>query len=168
MSSARSLTPEQSGRVRDAIRTLWKKYGTQSLVASELGVSQQTISAVLGGMGAGVALAAAASRVLHVSFDELINGPRTRTAGMLYGALPGWDEACDRARMTRRSPDYALIAVGTLPVSVSPEVVTPEFVVRLALFWLEYAPLSEREAAEKALRPVRWRSRLKRPIARSR
>lgn len=150
MSGARSLSPEQNARVREALRRLWKKLHTQANVARELNVSQQTVSAILGGGVAGVSVAASTARALRVSYEDLVNGSPLGPQALNYAVLPGWEAAAEQARRERRVPPFSIRAVGTLAVGVKPEVITSEFVVRLALFWLEYVPLHERVAAEKA------------------
>ena len=57
MAGGRSLTEDESARVRADLHALVEREGTQGAVARKLGVSQQTISNVLGGKRAGYSLA---------------------------------------------------------------------------------------------------------------
>lgn len=66
------LSPAQGARVSKAIRELWLARGTQALVARELGVSQQTVSAALAGRPVSHTTAMAVARVIGRPYAEVI------------------------------------------------------------------------------------------------
>jgi DNA-binding XRE family transcriptional regulator len=75
-----TCTPDERERVRSALRLLAKRYRTQHDLGQALGVTQQTISAVLtDASNPGVFLAKQIARVLGMPLAKLLS--------------EGWDEA---------------------------------------------------------------------------
>lgn len=153
--AGKSLSPDEAERVRDAIRSLLASHANQTELAKALGVTQQTISAILAGTKpAGVALARSVAERLAVSFETLIGAqPRTRTIEVgppCWKDLQGWEEAAALALARGRVPAYAIQHAGQLIAAFRPEVVTTALVERWANFWLENTADSDREAVETA------------------
>jgi hypothetical protein len=92
---------------------------------------------------------------LEIRIDWLVRGtgPMDRGRGpedvATYDSIAGWAAAADQELQRGRVVQYAIRAAGRSPISVRPEVITPDFVFRAAMFWLESAPESERMAAMK-------------------
>lgn len=79
-------------------------------------------------------------------------GPMERGAHDVptYDSLTGWAAAAEAEAKAGRVVPYAIRAAGRSPAFVRPETVTPDFVFRCAMFWLEHSPEPDREAAMKA------------------
>lgn len=72
----KSLSLKEIGRVRRAMRPLLEKYKTQAELAEALDVSQQTVSAVLGGVSfPGIRFAMGVSRATGQTLEALLTTP---------------------------------------------------------------------------------------------
>lgn len=98
MGGGRSLSPAESERLRDALRELVSRYGTQKDVAAKVGVTQQAISTVLGKNSAGsYALARKVAQALGRPV-EVVLGAHAVAGAMLWRDLPSTAAALDQAR----------------------------------------------------------------------
>ena len=71
-----ALTLKEVGRVRRAMRPLLAKYKTQAELAKALGVRQQTVSAVLGGLSfPGIRFALGVAKATGQSLEALLTTP---------------------------------------------------------------------------------------------
>lgn len=92
---------------------------------------------------------------LDVSLDWLARGQggmdrEASAAAATYDSLTGWAEAAAIEVERGRIQGYAIRAAGRSPAFVRPAVVTPDFVFRAAMFWLQEAPEDDRRAAMDA------------------
>ncbi len=72
MSRGKLLSNAEAERVREALRQVVAKFHNQGDAAAELGMSQQSVSHVIGGGTPGFNTARAVSKYLGVSFESLI------------------------------------------------------------------------------------------------
>lgn len=148
--TTRSLTPKESERVREALRSLLAVEGTQTALAKRLGVSQQALSAVLRGTATGgYALGRAVAQALGaVSPDAWLRGASPKAAAPRIRDRPGYDEALAIAlTVFKRVPVSAFDAIGDLMGDRLPETITPEFLGGLATTWANST--SDNERAEQ-------------------
>jgi hypothetical protein len=156
-----TLSPEESGRVRLALRKLLARHPSQSALARSLAMpggappSQQAVSAALkDDTPVGVTLARAVANAVGVTFDELVTGERVAHEGGArsprYEDVLGWTEAADDILAKRYLPRYAVNAVGRMAVVIQVESMSPQLLYDLATVWMRHAPLEERIAAERA------------------
>lgn len=157
MSRARSLSREESERVRAALQRMMVEYGSQTAVAEQLQmpdgsrVSQATVSISLRGLPVGVTFARAVALKLGISFEELVSGARGKADGaQRYKDLPGWAEAAEEVGAEELLPGYVVTAAGENLVSFPAKRVDAGFVYDQGMLWLKHAPLEVRKAAEKA------------------
>lgn len=150
--TAKSLSPEERERVVAAIRKLQEKFPTQSALAAELGVQQQTIGAVVvRGQAPGVKLARNVAKKLRISLEELLTGIPPKTSIIESNRdLPGWTEAASEVIAKGWQRRFAVTGAGALPVSLRPDHVTAPFVLDLAKLFLEHASADQRREAETA------------------
>lgn len=112
---SKSLPEPEQRRVREALRRLVESEGgSQTAAAKRLGITQQTVSQVLGGDSPGVKMARAIAAAMQVPLDELLSGQRRETTvhydstRPILGAMPGYAEAEALARtMAPRLPESA-------------------------------------------------------------
>jgi hypothetical protein len=97
---------------------------------------------------------AAIAEDLKVSERWLLSGKgsmdRDLSETPTYDSLAGWAEAAEVETARGRVQGYAIRAAGRSPAFVQPEQITPDFVFRAAMFWLEAAPEAQRTAAMDA------------------
>lgn len=73
--SSKSLDPDQAEHVRVRLLALIEEAGSQVEVARRLGVTQQSVSQVVGGRSQpGVVLAARLATMLRITLDDLLTG----------------------------------------------------------------------------------------------
>jgi transcriptional regulator with XRE-family HTH domain len=73
---SRALTLKEIGRVRRALRSIAPRYLTQATLADALGVSQQSVSAVLSGVQfPGLRFALGVARASGTSLESLLSTP---------------------------------------------------------------------------------------------
>jgi transcriptional regulator with XRE-family HTH domain len=73
---SRALTLKEIGRVRRALRSIEPRYLTQSALADALGVSQQSVSAVLSGVRLpGLRFALGVARASGITLEALLSTP---------------------------------------------------------------------------------------------
>jgi transcriptional regulator with XRE-family HTH domain len=73
---SRDLTLKEIGRVRRALRSIEPRYLTQSALADAIGVSQQSVSAVLSGVQLpGLRFALGVARASGISLEALLSTP---------------------------------------------------------------------------------------------
>ena len=89
------------------------------------------------------AVLAAMATALGVRAGWLLTGEEPMTAGstapQTYGALPGWGTAAEAELARGRVMSYAIRAVASCPVLVTPRDVTPELVYAVASLWMATA-----------------------------
>lgn len=96
-----------------------------------IGVSQQTISAILIGEQPGALFAMRFAKVLGTSFEMLIDGIPAR-----YGEVEGWGDVAKSAQVA----PLLLERVAQLPISILPRPLTARFVEDLAALVETHAP----------------------------
>jgi hypothetical protein len=157
MTRARSLSPEESDRVCDAVQKLMERYGTQAAVAKELtmpdgsAVSQASVSLALRRAHMGVTFGRAVAIKLGVPFEELVSGQMAAPDGARrYRDLPGWDRAAATVTAEELLPAFVVQIIGDAFVPFATRPIEPSMIVDLGMYWIKYAPLDVRKAAEKA------------------
>jgi transcriptional regulator with XRE-family HTH domain len=82
----RALTLKEVGRVRRALAPLRERYPSQAALARGLGVSQQTVSAVLSGAQfPGMRFALGVARAHGMSLEALLSTPSGGDAALSWG-----------------------------------------------------------------------------------
>lgn len=145
--TTRSLTPKESERVRIAIRELLMVEKTQTALAKRLGVSQQALSAVIRGTATGgYAIARAVAKAKGASdVDAWLRGAAPGRSAPRIRDQPGYEEALAVAlKVFRRVPRDAFEDIGNLMGDRLPEVITAEFLGRMASSWTLNATDDER------------------------
>lgn len=78
---SRALTLKEIGRVRRALRSIAPRYLTQAALADVLGVSQQSVSAVLSGVQLpGARFALGVARASGTTLEALLSTPSAELA----------------------------------------------------------------------------------------
>lgn len=134
----RSLSPEESARIRTIVERLVEEAGTQSELARRLGVSSQAISRVMKGEQAGVTLARRIADATGTRIEHLLGGEAGGEERMepRLSSLVGWDAAeAEARRRFRFVPDSAWDAVRNLRTAQPPRVITADWIGSIASDW---------------------------------
>ncbi len=135
----RSLTPEESQRVRVVLERMIEEVGTQSELARRLGVSPQAVSRVLKGEQAGVTLARRLADATGQRIEQIIGASGSDTAAPLeprLSNLSGWEAAESEARRRfKYVPEAAWDAVRNIRTAKPPQHVTAEWIGAIASDW---------------------------------
>lgn len=135
--STRSLTADESERVRVAMFRVLADKKSQTAAAAALGVSQSAVSeTVQAGALVGPKIARAVAAYLGITFDELVSGVAAGGSRELRH-IPGFDEALAEAirRLPGMEPQLRALAQDRTPRRV--ERITPELLISLAAAWAQ-------------------------------
>lgn len=135
--AGRSLSPDELDRLQKFLAALRARGETQAQIAERSGISQQSVSRALAGVGAGYDFSRAIARAYGVSVEELLSGqpaPPTRTAPTL-DRIDGYAAAEAAARaIAPRIPDAAWARVRAMS-GADVRVVDAEAVLGFARLW---------------------------------
>ena len=146
--SEKALPPDETARVRAALKAIVGKAGTQTAAAELVKVKQTMISHVLCGGGCGYPTARKVAEYLRMDFDELVRG---RGPKMRLLDLPGWDEAEAESRKHLAGvPDEVFRAVSRWEATDAPEGPPSEWAEELIFVW---ARIRGRRSAAPMPRP---------------
>lgn len=147
MAGGRTLTLEESNRVRAALERLRPEFRTQKALADALGMSQQLISYVVNGNPAGLALARRLAEHQGVSVEDMLGGTESVDNPALRGRQ-GFAEALEAAQRRWPALSDALAAAGDMRNAQAPDEITPEYLYDLAALNMKYRPLAEADTAQ--------------------
>lgn len=134
----RSLSADESRRVRDAVDRLMREAGTQTELARRLGVSSQAISRVRKGEAPGVTIARRIAEATGEPIEKLLGGSSREDQPLepRLSSLTGWDEAeAEARRRFRYLPESAWKAVRNLRTAYPPKVLTADWIASIASDW---------------------------------
>lgn len=153
MSNVRTMTDEENARVCAQTAKLMELYNSQAELGAALrmpdgsSISQTVVSQALRGGPVGYAFARAVAQRIGMTLEELLTGVVGRQR---YKDLPGWEDAARKVTESEFLPAYVVKLVGEGFVAFPIEEMSPNFVYDLGMFWIKYAPIAEKKAAEKA------------------
>jgi hypothetical protein len=157
----KSLTPEQNARVREAVRGLLPEYnGVITALAKALGITQAGLSSFLSERtGAGMQLAGAVAKRLHVSLSKLLDGADApyvyaddgESTRPVWKNRPEWPEASAEAlrrNAVLREHPQLVVASGESASLFIAGPLTPEQIIAQALLWLQIGDPAKLQAVE--------------------
>jgi transcriptional regulator with XRE-family HTH domain len=148
--STRSLSPDESERVRAEVRKLVTRLGTQAHVAEATGLSQQQISLMLKpGAMIGVQSARKVATYLGATFDDMLSGSEAAPREPALRTVAGFDAAVAEARQRyRHIPPEMWDTLAEVKTAKAPPRITAAFLYGMANSWLEAMSSVDAEGAE--------------------
>jgi len=144
MASGKSLTKEESSKLKGVVEQLVGEYGSQKALAKAVPTSQQMISHVMNGGPAGVHFATAIAKFLkYNTYAELLGGAVPR-----YGDAESWRENEPEAMLLSPFPKAAYKLARETPAYVRRDHYSPQ-AIAATVVW-RWAMASDDEKAKVA------------------